>query len=1396
MYIHIADIIDDNVRMILPPSADGQASAVYTYTVSGVNSSEGITFDGTHIHIADRADDNVRMILPPSADGQAPIVYTYTVSGLSNAQGMTFDGTHIHITDGADDNVRMILPPSADGQASIIYTYTVSGVNNSRGITFDGTHIHIADSSDDNVRMILPPSADGQAPIVYTYTVSGLGNPTGITFDGTHIHIADSSDDNVRMILPPSADGQAPIVYTYTVSGLSNAQGMTFDGPITSQAVLTLTTTDTDIRAGEAVDISIASDIDITGFTASDITVTGGTRGALTGSGMSWTLSVTAGSAGTMTIAIAEDAVSPGNVAASQDFTVNARATATITFDDASGESGGSTGVNIAFGESVTGLQLSELTASAGTLSNLTGSGTSWEADLAFPATGSGTITISLAIDSTSPQNASASATIDYAEADVVVTAGGRLYFISTASDASSTARAYDFDGNRQSADDIPIGAGFWQGGFATDTRIYFVNNGTNTAVAYDYDGNRQTGDDISLDSNSWQAAVASDTRIFVVSDSTNTAVAYDFDGNRQSGDDISLGGGTWAATSRSDNRLYFVNDSVDIARAYDFNGTRQSDDDITLGSGAWRGGLRSDTRIYFVDGTNARAYDYSGTRQSGDDITLGAGRWQGGTAIFYDDDETTDALSFGSETIANQAWTVGTAASITLPEATGGTGAITYSLSPTLPSGKTFTASTRVLAGTPTGRFSSATFTYTAEDADGTTVSLTFTIVVTATAITFASTVANQALVVGTAVNLTLPTASGGVGSLTYSLSTGLPSGITFTAGTRALAGNPTGRFSSATFTYTVTDAEGVTHTLTFTIVVTAPALSFASNIANQSWTVGTSLSLTLPAATGGVGTLAYSLTPGLVNGVTFVTGTRLLSGNPTVVAASATYTYTVTDSESVTHTQTFTIVATASTIVFASTIANQAWMVGTAVNVILPTASGGVGTITYSLTPTLPSGATFVAGTRVLSGTPTGRFASTTFTYQAEDADGTTVEQTFTIVVTAPAITFSPTSFANQNWTVGTAVNLTLPAGSGGVGDLTPSLSPTLPAGVTFTASTRALAGTPTATFSSATFTYTMTDDEGESESITFAIVVTAEALVATTIVEISGDSQTDTVGTALDNPFVVEVRDQNGAGLSGVTVAFAVTGGGGSLSEDSVTTGANGRASSTLTLGSTAGTNTVTADVSGITTTITFTATATAEDLVATSIVRVSGNNQTAVVSTALPNPFVVEVRDQDGNAFEGATVAFEVTGGGGALSTDSVTTGSNGRASSTLTLGSTAGTNTVTATASGITTPVTFTATATATGTTVASHIHLSDFIDDNVRMILVPSSNGQAPIVYTYTVAGLGNPQGVTFDGTHIHIADSSDDNVRMILPPTSNGEAPHRFYLYRCRIRQFFWHGF
>ena len=240
------------------------------------------------------------------------------------------------------------------------------------------------------------------------------------------------------------------------------------------------------------------------------------------------------------------------------------------------------------------------------------------------------------------------------------------------------------------------------------------------------------------------------------------------------------------------------------------------------------------------------------------------------------------------------------------MPTVSGGVGAFVYSLTPALPAGVTFTAGTRAITGTPTAAVASATYTFTATDTEGIAASRTFTtgcccvggnyiylyaedtrhvdtftIVVTATAITFASAITNQSWIVGTAVNLTLPTASGGVGSFTYSLSTGLPSGVTFTAGTRSLAGNPTATLSSTTFTYTATDSEGITQTTTFTIVVTtaAVALGFGtSTIANQAWLVGTAVSVSLPAATGGTGDKTYTLSPTLPAGATFTASTRVL--------------------------------------------------------------------------------------------------------------------------------------------------------------------------------------------------------------------------------------------------------------------------------------------------------------------------------------------------------------------------------------------------------------------------------------------------------------------------------------------------------------------------------------
>ena len=205
-----------------------------------------------------------------------------------------------------------------------------------------------------------------------------------------------------------------------------------------------------------------------------------------------------------------------------------------------------------------------------------------------------------------------------------------------------------------------------------------------------------------------------------------------------------------------------------------------------------------------------------------------------------------------------------------------------------------------------------------------------------------------------------------------------------------------------------------------------------------------------------------------------------------------------------------------------------------------------------------------------------------------------------------------------------------------------------------------------------------------EVSAEGTDQVIIFSAEATlppVPTTLSIISGENQNGMTGEVLANSFVVEVRDQYDAPMEGVTVTFTINAGGGSLSDTSVKTDANGLAQSTLTLGSTPGTSTVEASVEGLSQMVVFNAEASLPPPMPTDLSIVSGDNQSDLTGEALTNPFVVEVRDQYDAPMEGVTVTFVVSAGGGRLSATAAMTDANGRAESTLTLGSDPGTNTV-------------------------------------------------------------------------------------------------------------------
>jgi len=199
-------------------------------------------------------------------------------------------------------------------------------------------------------------------------------------------------------------------------------------------------------------------------------------------------------------------------------------------------------------------------------------------------------------------------------------------------------------------------------------------------------------------------------------------------------------------------------------------------------------------------------------------------------------------------------------------------------------------------------------------------------------------------------------------------------------------------------------------------------------------------------------------------------------------------------------------------------------------------------------------------------------------------------------------------------------------------------------------------------------------------------------------TTIAISSGNNQTGNASTALANSFVVLVKDSAGNPTSGTQIDWTILAGAKSLAYPSSLT-VNGLATNKMTLG-TAWSNTAKATIHGTNTSVTFTATSKTVALVATTIAINSGNTQGGTAGSPLPGSFIALVKDQNGNAMTGAQVDWAVATGGGSFSSASSTTSSAGLASNILTLGTTAGANTATATIHATSTSVTFAATSVA------------------------------------------------------------------------------------------------
>ena len=322
------------------------------------------------------------------------------------------------------------------------------------------------------------------------------------------------------------------------------------------------------------------------------------------------------------------------------------------------------------------------------------------------------------------------------------------------------------------------------------------------------------------------------------------------------------------------------------------------------------------------------------------------------------------------------------------------------------------------------------------------------------------------------------------------------------------------------------------------------------------------------------------------------------------------------------------------------------------------LSAAAAGVAGATSGAFTITPAGATRLAFTlQPSSSTIAGAAVSPAVQVSAQDGFGNTV----------PSFTGSISVALGSNPTGGVLAGGTTVAAVNGVASFADLSIATAGTGYTLTATAAA---------------------PGVAASTSSAFTITAAT--ANHVAAITSDHQSATAGTAVAVAPAVIVKDQFGNPVAGVSLMFAVTTGGGSLTgTNPVTTNGSGIAAiGSWTLGSLTGTNTVTATASGLTgSPVSFTGTGTAGTVSA-------AQSTVAVAPAAIPaspgtstSTITVTARDANGNPISGATVVLTATGTGNALAQPAGPTNASGVATGTLS-SSAAGPKIVSATISGV------------------------------------------------------------------------------------------------------------